>query len=51
MRKKTWWGIYLTDSETGERMLVAKVKSKGLAFITMKYLKETVYDKHRLTME
>lgn len=58
MAKKEWYTIYLETSETtleqkAEKQVIAKVKSKGLAYGTLKLYKENIYTRptDKLTIE
>jgi len=58
MAQKQWYTIYLETSETtlgqkAEKQVIAKIKSKGLAYGTLKFYKENVYTRptDKLTIE
>lgn len=44
MSKKQWYNIYLTENGTNNPVLLAKVKSKGLANLTVIRFAE-IYEK------
>ena len=41
--KKTWYMIQLTDTHTGAQTIIARIKSKALAYIIKQQLQTDVY--------